>query len=117
MSRICTDLVFPFKAAWWRQLNPRLFLIDKSTPLKFIRSSTISAKSLAIASWRTVSPYESWKTNHFNEGTPGAVRRITLEIVVRSPETLFTCYKTKDECVISFGACNKETHQANYKSY
>ena len=62
LSKITTNLAFPFKAAWWRQLNPRLFLMDKSTPRKFTRTSTISMKSLAMASWRTVSPYESCKT-------------------------------------------------------
>lgn len=62
LSKIATDLAFPFKAAWWRQLNPRLFLMDKSMSRKFTRTSTISMKSLAMASWRTVSPYESCKT-------------------------------------------------------
>lgn len=58
---IFANLSFPLRAAWWRQLNPRLFFTDKSIPRKWTSSSTISVKSLAMASCRTVSPNESCK--------------------------------------------------------
>lgn len=71
---IFTHSLLPLRAAWCSRLNPLRFCWVKSMLGTTTRISMILRKSLEMASWSGVSPYESWSGERKNEHAAQWVR-------------------------------------------